>query len=74
MNKFCHVYDLEAHNELEKVENKLIEFKKKVQYLDSKWYAILVNASIKAWLNCNFKKAAIPIGDKKTSEVNTCWL
>ena len=36
MNKFCHVYDLEAHNELEKVENKLIEFKKKVQYLDSK--------------------------------------
>jgi hypothetical protein len=36
MNKFCHVYDLEEHNELEKGENKLIELKKKVQYLDSK--------------------------------------
>jgi hypothetical protein len=59
MNKFCHVYDLEEHNELGKGEYKIMELKREVQYLDGNKYAVLINASIKAWSNCNFYESTI---------------
>jgi hypothetical protein len=48
-----------------------MELKREVQYLDGNKCAILVNASIKPYSNCNLHKIAISANVKCASVVNT---